>query len=144
MLTVAQGSRVKAQAPKANARERANDDLGAARRVGQAGNLFKFDFDFGAHGASATVDSPILGPLTKKRCRGPGLGPLSSPAYESPFTCSDAKGKAVAALTGSLIFSQVVGTRASSVLDCLYAPLRYLCARFRALYAPSACEAGND
>ena len=142
MLTVAQGSRVKAQAAKANARERANDDLGAARRVGQAGNLFKFDFDFGAHGASATVDSPILGPLTKKRCRGPGLGPLSSPAYESPFTCSDAKGKAVAALTGSLIFSQVSSGRAR--LASWIAPLRYLCARFRALYAPSACEAGND
>lgn len=107
MCQVDPGPRVKPHAPKAM-RVKGNHDLGAARRVAQAGNLFKFDFDFGAHGASPTVDSPILGPLTKKRCRGQGLGPL----YKSPFTCSDAKGEAAAALTGSLIFSQVSSGRA--------------------------------
>jgi hypothetical protein len=94
----------------------ANHDLRPALRVRPAGNLFKFDFDFGGHGASATVDSPILGPLTKKRCPGPGYGPLSQPVpslgpHHSPFTCRDAKGNAVAALTASLIFSQVSSGR---------------------------------
>jgi len=79
-------------------------------RVAEAGNAFKFDFDFGAHGASgtgaSTDESHILGPLTAKRCAGPG-GALSQPDAESPFTCRDSAGQAAAALSGSLIFSQV-------------------------------------
>ena len=71
-----------------------------------AGNLFKFDFDFGAHGASGADHSSILGPLTVKRCAGP-QGALSQPDAASPFTCRDSAASAAAALSGSLIFSQV-------------------------------------